>query len=261
MKPRSICVFCGSCRGTLAEYAAAAEAFGRTAAQRGIELVTGGGRVGLMGVLADASLKAGGRVVGVIPQSLSTKELAHDGLTRLHVVGSMHERKALMTELCDAFLTMPGGYGTFDELCEALSWSQLRIHAKPVGLWNLNGFFDPFLAQLDRARQVGGPAAAMESLQRALVDHVPSEQIEADFTLLGQSATIDPLFASERVLRAPPDVSDAGAAGIFARRAGDPIGVKGLSAYFGPSSNRFSAVARVEWDDKSSFTLRVPFAF
>ena len=108
-----------------------------------------------MGVLANAVLASGGEVTGVIPTGYLENEAAHRGLPDLRIVGSMHERKALMTELCDAFLTMPGGYGTFDELCEALSWSQLRIHSKPVGLWNLNRFFDPFLAQLDHAVREG----------------------------------------------------------------------------------------------------------
>jgi uncharacterized protein (TIGR00730 family) len=120
-------------------------------ARRGLGLVYGGGHIGLMGVLADAVLAAGGEVVGVIPEILEAKELAHRGLTQLHVVESMHERKALMADLSDGFIAMPGGYGTLDELCEALTWAQLHIHQKPCGLLNVNGYYDPLLAMFDRA--------------------------------------------------------------------------------------------------------------
>lgn len=145
MKIRSLCVFCGSSGGNSPEYAASAAAFGRLAAERGIELVYGGGRVGLMGAVADACLAAGGRVIGVIPEALATKELAHQGCTELHVVGSMHERKALMAERSDAFVALPGGIGTFEELFEVWTWGQLGLHKKPCGLLNIAGFFDKLL--------------------------------------------------------------------------------------------------------------------
>jgi uncharacterized protein (TIGR00730 family) len=145
MKIRSLCVFCGSSGGNSPEYATGAAAFGQLAAERGIELVYGGGRVGLMGAVADACLAAGGRVIGVIPEALATKELAHQGCTELHVVGSMHERKALMAERSDAFVALPGGIGTFEELFEVWTWGQLGLHKKPCGLLNIAGFFDKLL--------------------------------------------------------------------------------------------------------------------
>ncbi len=113
-------------------------------------IVYGGGRVGLMGVIADTALQAGGEVVGVIPQALSSEEIAHSGLTQLHVVSSMHERKALMADLSDGFIALPGGFGTMDEFCEILTWAQLRIHQKPVGLLNPDGYYDELLALFDK---------------------------------------------------------------------------------------------------------------
>jgi len=148
---QSICVFCGSSAGARAEYAAAARAMGELLAQRGIRLVYGGGNVGLMGVLADAALAAGGKVIGVIPQMLVDRELAHRGISELLIVGSMHERKALMAELSDAFIALPGGMGTFEELCEVLTWAQLGIHAKPVGILNAQGYYDALIQLFDRA--------------------------------------------------------------------------------------------------------------
>jgi uncharacterized protein (TIGR00730 family) len=136
-------------------YAEAAKAIGRLLCQRGIELVYGGGNVGLMGTTADACLKDGGRVIGVIPHAMVTRELAHTGLTELRIVGSMHERKALMADLSDAFIAMPGGYGTWDELCEMLTWSQLGIHRKACGLLNVNGYYDPLLQMADAAVSEG----------------------------------------------------------------------------------------------------------
>jgi uncharacterized protein (TIGR00730 family) len=123
--------------------------------QRAIRLVYGGGHVGLMGVVADACLNAGGRVIGVIPQALADKEVAHRGLTELRVVGSMHERKAVMAELSDAFLALPGGYGTWDELFEALTWSQLGIQNKACGVLNVNGYYDSMIAMVNRAEAEG----------------------------------------------------------------------------------------------------------
>lgn len=151
MDIRRLCVFCGSAGGVRPEYARAATQLGRTAAARGIELVYGGGRVGLMGTLADACLAAGGRVIGVIPEALATKELAHQGCTELHVVNSMHERKALMAESSDAFVALPGGLGTLEELFEVWTWGQLGFHKKPCGLLNAAGFFDRLLEFLTHA--------------------------------------------------------------------------------------------------------------
>ena len=145
-KIRRLCVFCGSSSGGRTDYRAAAEALGTFAAERQIELVYGGGRVGLMGTLADACLQAGGRVIGVIPQALVEKELGHGGCTELYVVPSMHERKAKMAELADAFVAMPGGIGTFEELFEVWTWNQLGFLAKPCGLLNVAGFFDQLLS-------------------------------------------------------------------------------------------------------------------
>jgi uncharacterized protein (TIGR00730 family) len=155
MAIRSLCVFCGSSVGNRSEYSAAATEVGRLLAERRIRLVYGAGNVGLMGVLADAALAAGGEVVGVIPQVLVHRELAHPGLTELRIVSTMHERKALMAELSDAFLALPGGLGTLEELCEALTWSQLGIHAKPCGALNVRGYFDCLGALLDHAVQQG----------------------------------------------------------------------------------------------------------
>ncbi len=153
MKVKRLCVFCGSSSGTLPGYTQAATELGRLAAARGIELVYGGGRVGLMGTLADACLAAGGRIVGVIPEALATKELAHQGCTQLHVVASMHERKALMAELSDAFVALPGGIGTFEELFEVWTWGQLGFHKKPCGLLNTAGFYDRLLEFLAHAAE------------------------------------------------------------------------------------------------------------
>ena len=145
------CVFCGANVGTRAAYVHAAQELGDLLARERVALVYGGGSVGLMNEAANATLRAGGEVVGVITQELMAREVGHAGLTRLHVVDTMHERKKLMADLADAFIALPGGYGTFDELCEMLTWNQLGIHEKPVVLVNLDGFFDGFLAQLDRA--------------------------------------------------------------------------------------------------------------
>lgn len=136
-------------------YRLAAERLGSLLAERGIGLVYGGSNVGLMGVLADTVLARGGEVVGVIPRLLEQKEVAHYGLTTLHLVETMHERKALMADLADGFLALPGAYGTFDELCEILTWVQLRLQEKPVGLLNVEGYFDHLLAQLDHAVKEG----------------------------------------------------------------------------------------------------------
>lgn len=146
-----LCVFCGSSAGARPIYLDAARALGRALAERGCGLVYGGSSIGLMGAAADAALAAGGEVVGVIPRSMVDREIAHEGLTAQHVVETMHERKALMTRLSDGFLALPGGHGTLDELFEALTWSQLGIHEKPIGLWDVGGYFSPLLAMLDHA--------------------------------------------------------------------------------------------------------------
>jgi uncharacterized protein (TIGR00730 family) len=136
-----VCVFCGSSPGTRPAYAAAARELAEALVRRGLGIVTGGGSVGLMGVVADAALAAGGEVIGVIPGPLATRELAHRGLSRLHVVDSMHERKALMASLVDAFVALPGGLGTLEETLEVLTWSQLGIHRKPVGILDVGGYY------------------------------------------------------------------------------------------------------------------------
>ncbi len=148
---RSICVFCGASSGRDPAYAAAAASTGETLARRGIRLVYGGGRLGLMGAIADAALAAGGAVVGVIPLGLVERELAHPGLTELRVVDTLHERKARMAELADAFLALPGGLGTLEELAEVLSWAQLDLHAKPIGLLDVGGYFGALEGFLDHA--------------------------------------------------------------------------------------------------------------
>ncbi len=146
-----LCVFCGSSSGTDPAYAAAAAQVGTLLAERNIGLVYGGGNIGLMGVVADACLAGGGNVIGVIPQSLLNKEVGHRGLTELHVVATMHERKALMADLADAFLALPGGYGTWDEFCEILTWCQLGLQRKAFGLLNVKGYYDAFLHLADRS--------------------------------------------------------------------------------------------------------------
>jgi uncharacterized protein (TIGR00730 family) len=147
---RRVCVFCGSSTGSGALYANAAKELARAMVGRGIGLVFGGGAVGLMGVIADAVLAAGGHAIGVIPHALVARELAHRALPDLRVVNSMHERKATMAALADAFVAMPGGFGTFEEFCEVVTWTQLGVHRKPCGLLNVGGFYDPLIAQFDR---------------------------------------------------------------------------------------------------------------
>jgi uncharacterized protein (TIGR00730 family) len=152
---QALCVFCGSNAGRRPAYSEAARTVGELLAWRKITLVYGGGNVGLMGVVADACLASGGRVIGVIPRLLQEKELAHRGLTQMHVVGTMHERKALMADLADAFLALPGGFGTWDEFCEVFTWSQLGIQTKACALLNVEGYYDALLALADRATADG----------------------------------------------------------------------------------------------------------
>jgi len=167
---RTLCVFCGSSSGSDPIYRNTAEAVGKLLARRGIGLVYGGGKVGLMGTVADACLAAGGRVTGVMPQLLVDKEVAHAGLTELRVVDSMHERKALMADLSDAFLALPGGFGTWEEFFEVLTWSQLGIHRKPCALLNINAFYDPLLAMAENAVASGFLRAANRELLLADTD-------------------------------------------------------------------------------------------
>jgi len=148
---KRICVFCGSNAGARSEYAEAARALATVLAERKLGIVYGGGNVGLMGVLADAALARGGEVIGVIPQKLVDKEVAHRGVTELRIVETMHERKALMNDLSDAFLALPGGFGTLDEFFEVLTWAQLGFHGKPCALLNVSGYYDGMLAMLDHA--------------------------------------------------------------------------------------------------------------
>ena len=147
----AVCVFCGSSTGFRAGYADSARRVGHALARSGLGLVYGGGHIGLMGIVADAALEAGGYVVGVIPESLARLEIAHQGLSELHVVSDMHLRKAMMAERSSAFLTLPGGIGTFEEFFEIATWAILGIHHKPIGILNVDGYFDPMLAMLEHA--------------------------------------------------------------------------------------------------------------
>jgi uncharacterized protein (TIGR00730 family) len=148
---KRFCVFCGSSLGSRPVYASAATLLAKHLVANNVSIVYGGGKVGLMGVLADAALGAGGEVIGVIPRSLVAKEIAHPGLSELRVVDSMHARKALMAQLSDAFIALPGGYGTFDEFCEVLTWTQLGLQHKPCGILNVEGYYDHLLQLFDQA--------------------------------------------------------------------------------------------------------------
>ena len=152
---RSVAVFTGSNAGNRVEYHEAARALGRILAERGIALVYGGARVGLMGAMADAALAGAGRVIGVMPESLVAKEVAHRGLTELRVVGTMHERKAAMADMADGFVALPGGFGTLDEFFEVVTWAQLGLHAKPCGLLGVAGYYAPLVAFIDHAVAAG----------------------------------------------------------------------------------------------------------
>ncbi|HET6628983.1 MAG TPA: TIGR00730 family Rossman fold protein [Woeseiaceae bacterium] len=174
---KALCVYCGSNPGHRGVYAAAAEDLGRTLAARGIGLVYGGAGKGLMGRLADAVLAAGGEVQGVIPHTLMRKEIAHPALTELHVVNTMHERKAMMAELSDGFLALPGGFGTLEEIIEIVTWAQLRFHDKPCGLLNVEGFFTHLLAYLDHAEAEG--FLKPEHRRMLAVEEQPEALIEA----------------------------------------------------------------------------------
>ncbi len=183
----AVCVYCASSTGSNPELAASATGLGRLLADEGLELIYGGGSVGLMGLIADTVMAGGGRVTGIIPTSLMPREVAHQGLTRLIDVESMHARKAEMIARADAFVALPGGFGTLEELAEVLTWAQLGIHAKPIGLLNVDGFYDGLLAFLDRAIADGvlkpnnrellldraDPADLLDALRNARPVHEP----------------------------------------------------------------------------------------
>ncbi len=190
---KRICVFCGSSVGARPAYVEVARELGRTLAGRGLGVVFGGGKVGLMGVLADAALAAGGEAIGVIPEALVAREIAHNGLTELRVVRSMHERKTLMADLADAFIALPGGYGTFEEFFEAVTWTQLGIHRKPCGLLNVDGYYDALLALLDRAVSDG----FIRGVNRSLVLDAPDVPM-----LLEKLETFRPAAAELRIDKA-----------------------------------------------------------
>jgi uncharacterized protein (TIGR00730 family) len=180
---RSVCVFCGSSAGNDPRFAQTASEFGALLAKEGITLVYGGGHVGLMGILADAVLANGGKVIGVIPRALWDREVGHRNLTELHVVESMHERKALMASLADAFVALPGGLGTLEEIFEVWTWAQLGIHDKPVGFLNAIGFYAPLLTFLDNAVDAGFVRPPYRAM--AIVD-------DDGATLLKRMAEYDP---------------------------------------------------------------------
>ncbi len=192
---RAVCVFCGSSVGTQTAYAQAAESLAEELSHRGMQLVYGGGNIGLMGILADAALARGVEVTGVIPRGLADKELAHHGITRLEIVDSMHARKALMAEVSDGFIAMPGGIGTFEEWFEVLTWTQLGIHRKPCGLLDVGGYFGHLLSMLDhsvdegflkpkhRAKVLVAPDAA------GLIDAMERYQPLAEPAVLGKLQT------------------------------------------------------------------------
>ena len=176
MNKLSVCVYCGSRPGAQPEYAEAARSIGTEIGQRGWQLVYGGGRAGLMGIVADSALAAGAPVIGVIPESLMGRELGHRGLTELHVVHTMHERKLMMAERSDAFLALPGGIGTFEELFEVWSWRQLGYHDKPLGLLNVAGYYDTLLMFLNESQRQG--LMTNEQLSLLQVRNAPGELLD-----------------------------------------------------------------------------------
>ena len=187
-----ICVFCGSNVGINPAYRQSAATLGGLLAKRGIEVVYGGGKIGLMGVLADAALAAGGRVIGVIPDSLMATEVGHPQLSELRIVSSMHERKAIMSDLSDAFIALPGGFGTLEEFCEVLTWSQLGIQSKPCALLNVAGYYDPLLQLFDHAVREG----FLREQNRLLV----MEEVDAE-TLLLKMSQFRPATVSKWITR------------------------------------------------------------
>jgi uncharacterized protein (TIGR00730 family) len=184
---RSVCVFCGSSPGFDSIYSDTADLLGRTLARRRLTLVYGGAHVGLMGRVADGALAEGGHVIGVIPQSLVDREVAHTGLSDLRIVATMHERKAMMESLSDGFIAMPGGMGTFEEVCEIFTWGQLGLHAKPCGLLNVRDFYAPFLSLLDTAVDAGFLKAVHRDM--VLVDSDPASLLDAFESYAAPKAT------------------------------------------------------------------------
>lgn len=172
-----ICVFCGSSPGSSPVYVQMARKLGRTLARRGIALVYGGGSIGLMGAIADAALGEGGEVIGVIPRALQLRELAHPKLSALHVVGSMHERKAMMAEMADGFVALPGGMGTLEEFAEVLTWAQLGLHRRPCGLLDVAGYYGPLVAFFDRAVALG--FVRPEHRRIVLIEEEPDALLDA----------------------------------------------------------------------------------
>ncbi|MCK7612799.1 TIGR00730 family Rossman fold protein [Roseibium sediminicola] len=172
---KAICVFCGSSYGTRETYADAARATGRVIAEQGYTLVYGGAKVGLMGTVADAALEAGGKVIGVLPRALEDKEIGHQGLTELHLVGSMHERKAKMADLSDAFIALPGGVGTLEEIFEVWTWGQLGYHQKPCGFLNIDGYYDDLIRFLDHQTEQGFTKDVMRAMVQ--IAGTPEEMI------------------------------------------------------------------------------------
>ncbi len=193
---RRICVFSGSNLGNRPAYREAAQALGREMVARGVGLIYGGASVGLMGVIADTVLAGGGEVIGVIPRGLFRREIGHQGLTQLHEVNSMHERKALMADLADGFIALPGGYGTFDELFEIITWAQLGLHTKPIGLLDVAGYFAPLLALITHASTEG----FIPALHTGIVIH---EQSPA--TLLDRLSTYQPDITKNIWSELPPE--------------------------------------------------------
>jgi uncharacterized protein (TIGR00730 family) len=171
-----VCVYCGSSPGNRREYTTAARGVGRLLLERRLGLVYGGASVGLMGVIADTMLAGGGEVIGVIPAALRKREVAHDGLSMLHLVETMHQRKAMMEKLSDAFIALPGGFGTLDELFEILTWAQLGMHQKPIGLLNIEGYFDGLIGYLEHCTGQGFVRA--EQLSAVLVDNDPARLLD-----------------------------------------------------------------------------------
>lgn len=170
---KAICIYCGSSNKAHPDYMQAGWQMGKALAENGIRLVFGGGKTGVMGAVADGALEAGGEVYGVLVESMNTSELAHTGLTRLEITPTIHERKARMYELADGYIALPGGYGTFDELFETLTWAQIGVHEKPVGLLNVKNYFDPLWAMLLHAEKEG--FIYMEHLQMLYLDDVPQK--------------------------------------------------------------------------------------
>ncbi len=182
---RRVCVYAGSRTGLRPEYVDAARALGTEIARRGIGIVYGGAGVGMMGALADAALEAGGKVIGVAPRRAFPDEVTHTSLTEMRIVGSMHRRKAVMTDLSDVFIALPGGFGTLDELFEAITWAQVGLHQKPIGLLNVSGYYDPLMAFIDHALAEGfigqehRALLCVESVPAALLDQLERRRIAA----------------------------------------------------------------------------------